>query len=96
MKPITVTIAVNGNTVKTATFVNVNFYNEFKRIREAPEPLLAVRSALCKEMDYTGGLKPYSKSLAAEMWHIAHAHALQQLQDELLEKEMVDILNQPD
>ena len=57
MKPITVTIAVNGNTVKTATFVNVNFYNEFKRIREAPEPLLAVRSALCKEMDYTGGLE---------------------------------------
>lgn len=96
MKPITVTVAVNGNTVKIATFSNVNFYNEFKRIREAPEPLLAVRSALCKEMDYAGCRKPYSKSLAAEMWHIAHAHALQQLQDELLDKEMTDILSQPD
>ena len=77
MEPITVTITVNGNTVKTATFVNVNFYNEFKRIREAPEPLL--KRAMRKFMRE----QPPCREWIVKDYYDGSCIQLEQLPDEL-------------
>ena len=93
MEPIEIKLLINDQPFQTMKFTEKDFGPEFKKIRSAPEPLLAINEEISNQLD---NMNQFTKQLKMDLWHTLYFSALLQLQLDLLNERMTKILNEPD